>query len=139
MALFERVEGMSVAASLANRATRDPEGAFLLHQDQIITFGQVETRSDALAAAFSSLGIETGDKVALILPPCPEFVVSLFAAAKLGAVVVPLNPHLTKPELRYMLRHSEAALAVTVEEHRGEDFLSFFDELLPQLPELQYV
>ena len=38
-----------------------------------------------------------------------------------------------------MLRHSEAVLAVTVEEHGGEDFLSLFDELLPQLPELQYV
>jgi len=139
MTLVERVEGMSIAASLANRATRDPEGAFLLHQDTLITFGQVDSRSDALAAAFSSLGIEAGDRVALILPPCPEFVISLFAAAKLGAVIVPLNPHLTKPELRYMLRHSETVLAVTVEEHMGDDFLSLFDELLPQLPELQYV
>jgi len=139
MALFERVKGMSVSASLANRATRDPERTFLLHQDQPITFGQVETRSDALAASFCSLGIEAGDKIALILPPCPEFVVSLFAASKLGAVVVPLNPYLTKPELRYMLRHSETVLAVTVEKHQGEDFLSLFDELLPQLPELQYM
>ena len=58
MALFERVKGMSIAASLANRATSDPEGAFLLYQDQLITFGQMETRSDAMAASFSSLGIE---------------------------------------------------------------------------------
>jgi fatty-acyl-CoA synthase len=85
------------------------------------------------------LGIEAGDRVAIVLPPCPEFVVSLFAAAKLGAVVVPLNPHLTKPELQYMLRHSEAVAAVSTEEHGGQDFLSLFDELLPQLPELQYV
>ena len=77
MALIERVEGMSVSASLANRATRDPERTFLLHQDQPITFGQVETRSDALAASFSSLGIEAGDKIALILPPCSEFVVNM--------------------------------------------------------------
>ena len=139
MVLFERVKGMSIAASLADRATRDPEGTFLLHQDHLTTFGQVEARSDALAAAFNSLGIEAGDRVALILPPCPEFVVSLFAAAKLGAVIVPLNPHLTEPELRYMLRHSETVLAVTVEEYMGHDFLSLFDELLPQLPELQYV
>ena len=92
-----------------------------------------------LAASFSSLGIEAGDRIALILPPCPEFVMALFAAAKLGAVVVPLNPHLTKPELQYMLRHSEAVAAVAAEEHGGEDFLALFDELLPQLPELQYV
>ncbi len=139
MALAERVKGMSVAAALAGRATRDPEGPFLLFQNEVVTFGQVETRSDALAASFHSLGIEAGDRVALVLPPCPEFAVALFAAAKLGAVIVPLNPFLTRPELQYMLRHSETALVVTVENHRGEDFLSLFDELLPQLPELQYV
>jgi fatty-acyl-CoA synthase len=133
------INGMSIEAVLANRATQDPEGASLFHQDRVVTFGQVDMRSDALAASFHTLGIEAGDRVALVLPPCPEFVVSLFAAAKVGAVVVPLNPHLTKPELRYNLRHSEAALAVTVEEYRGEDFLTLFDELMPQLPELQYV
>jgi acyl-CoA synthetase (AMP-forming)/AMP-acid ligase II len=139
MALIERVRGMSIATSLANRATMDPDGTFLLYQDRLITFGQVDTRSDALAASLAALGLEAGDRVALILPPCPEFVVALFAAAKLGAAVVPLNPYLSKPELQYMLRHSEAVLAVTVEEHGGEDFLALFDELLPQLPELQYV
>ncbi len=139
MALVDRVDALSVAAALATRATRDPGGTFLLHHDEPITFGQVESRSDALAASFTALGIEAGDRIALILPPCPEFVVSLFAAAKIGAVAVPLNPHLTKPELQYMLRHSEAALAVSVEHHAGEDFLAHFDELLPQLPELQYV
>ena len=105
MALFERVEGMSIAACLANRATRDPGRTFLLHQDRLITFGQVESRADAMAASLSSLGIEAGDRIALILPPCPEFVIAFFAASKLGVVVVPLNPHLTKPELHYMLRH----------------------------------
>jgi fatty-acyl-CoA synthase len=139
MALVERVNGMSIAAALANRAVMEPEGAFLLHRGQVATFGQVETRSDALAASFHSLGIEAGDRVALLLPPCPEFVVAMFAAAKLGAVIVPMNPRLTRPELQYMLRHSETVLAVTAENHGGEDYLAAFDELLPQLPELQYV
>ncbi len=139
MALVERVEGMSIAAALANRAIIEPEGPFLRFQDRVVTFGQVETRSDALAASFHSLGIEAGDRVALILPPCPEFVVAMFAAAKLGAVIVPMNPRVTRPELQYMLRHSETVLAVTAEDHGGEDYLAVFDELLPQLPELQYV
>lgn len=139
MTLLERVKGMSIAAALGSRATMDPQGVSLVYRDQPITFGQIDSRADALAASLANLGLESGDRVALILPPCPEFVVSLFAAAKLGAVVVPLNPFLTKPELQYMLRHSEAVVAVTVEEHRGEDFIAVFDELLPQLPELQYV
>jgi len=139
MAPLEHVQGSTIATVLARQATSEPGRDFLLHQGQAVSVGQVETRSDALAASFHSLGIEPGDRVALVLPPCPEFVVALFAAAKLGAVIVPLNPHLTKPELQYMLRHSEAALAVTVEDHHGEDFIALFDELLPQLPDLQYV
>lgn len=139
MVLGEPVRGMSIAAVLGNRATRDPEGAFLFHQDQVVTFGQVDIRSDALAASFHNLGIEAGDRVALILPPCPEFVIAFFAAAKVGAAIVPLNPQVTKLELRYMLRQSEAVLAVTVEEHRGQDFIALFDDLMTQLPELQYV
>jgi fatty-acyl-CoA synthase len=85
------------------------------------------------------LGIEAGDRVAILLPAWPEYVVAMFAAAKLGAVIVPLNPRLTTPELHYMLRHSEAAIAVTVETLRGVDYLELFEELLVQLPELQYV
>ncbi len=134
-----RVSGMTVASALANRAITDPEGAFLRIQGQVVTFGQVDTRSDALAASFHSLGIEAGDRIALLLPPSQEFAVAMFAAAKLGAVIVPLNPRLTRPELQYMLRHSETVLAVTVETHAGEDYLAVFDELLVQLPELQYV
>jgi acyl-CoA synthetase (AMP-forming)/AMP-acid ligase II len=139
MTLVESVAGMSIAAALANRALSDPEGAFLLHSDEVVTFGEVEARSDALAASFHSLGVEAGDRMAVLLPPCPEFVVAMFAAAKLGVTLVPMNPRLTRPELHYMLRHSEAVLAVTVENHAGEDYLTIFDELLPQLPELQYV
>ncbi len=139
MALNERVEGMTVAAALANRATRDPEGVFLLHGDTSTSFGEVETRADALAASLHSLGIEAGDRIALVLPPCPEFVVAMFAAAKLGALIVPLNPLLTKLELQYMLRHSETAAAVTVEDFDGRDYLAVFDDLIVELPELQYV
>jgi len=139
MARVERVRGISIAAALANRAIADPESPLLLSQNQVFTYGQIEARSDALAASFHSLGIEPGDRIALILPPCPEFVVAMFAAAKLGAVIVPMNPRLTRPELQYMLRHSETVLAVTAEDHGGEDYLAVFDELLPQLPELQYV
>ncbi len=139
MAIADRVGDMSIAEALANRAITDPEAPFLLFHDQTTTFGQVEARSDALAASFHSLGIEAGDRVALLLPPCPEFVLAMFAAAKVGASIVPLNPRLTRPELHYMLRHSETVLAVTVEKHGGADYLTVFDELLPQLPELQYV
>jgi len=128
-----------VPAALASRATTDPEGTFLIHRDQTVTFGQMETRSEALAASLSGLGIEPGDRVAVVLPSWPEFVISMFAVAKLGAVMVPLNPRLTTDDLRYTLRHSEANVAITAETVGDLDFLQLFEDLLVQLPEFQYL
>lgn len=129
----------SLAGVLAQRATRDPERVFLLSPQGRMTFGEADSQAEALAAAFHGLGVEAGDRIALLLPPCPEFVVATFAAAKLGAVIVPLNPRLPGPELQYLLRHSEAVAAVTIEGFEGIDYLELFEALFPQLPELQYL
>ena len=139
MALGERFRGSSVGAALATRATSDPGRPYLVSADGTLSFGDVDSRSDALAAALANLGVEAGDRVALVLPNCPEFVVSLFAVAKLGGVIVPLDPRQPQGELQYMLRHSEAVCAVTVERAWGIDFLQLFEELLVRLPELQYL
>ncbi len=139
MALAERFREFSIAHVLANRATTDPQRPYLLHRDRSATFGEIEGDAEALAAALANLGVEEKDRIAILLPPCPEFVVTAFAAAKLGAVVVPLDPLLTRTELQYMLRHSEATVAVTVEDFRERDYLQLFEELFPLLPELQYL
>ncbi len=139
MALTERFSGFHVASALALRATTDPGRVFLVSGDRAVTYAEVDSRSDALAASLANLGVERGDRVALILPACPEFVVSLFAVAKLGGIVVPVNPRETASEIQYMLRHSEAVCAITVERAYGIDFLQLFEELQLRLPELQYL
>jgi fatty-acyl-CoA synthase len=139
MALTERYKGFTVGSALTHRATADPERVFILHESRRLTFGEMDGQADALAAGLHSLGVEAGDRLALLLPPCPEFVVAMLAAAKLGALIVPLDPRLTPSELHYMLRHSEAVAAVTVETYDEVEFLELFEELMPQLPELQYL
>ena len=130
MTLIARVDGSSVASVLAVRATSDPEGPFLLFRGRTLTYGEVDSSAEALAASLHNLGIEADDRVALVLPACPEFVISMFAAAKLGASIVPLNPRLTTPDLQYRLRHSEAACAITIEEHHGIKYVELFEDLL---------
>jgi hypothetical protein len=93
-ALAERFAGFTIASVLANRATSDSGRAYLRFHDRVLTYGEIERDAEALAAAFSNLGIEAGDRITLLLPPSAEFVVSMFAAAKLGATIVPLNPRL---------------------------------------------
>jgi fatty-acyl-CoA synthase len=139
MALSERFRGRSVADTLALRAAEAPRHPFVVLGDRRLSYGQVEAQSTALAAALYELGIEAGDRIALNLPNWPEFVVAMFAAAKLGAVIVPLNPKYTSPELQYMLRHSESVVVVTAENWEGVDYLARFENFLTALPDLQYV
>jgi fatty-acyl-CoA synthase len=139
MALVERVRGRTVAEALEARVAEDPDRVFLISGDRSLTYRQVHDQATALAASLRELGIEPGDRIALDLPNWPEFVVSLFAVAKLGGVIVPLNPRFTVPELQYMLRHSEAAVVIAAEEFNGIDYLELFEGFLASLPELQYV
>lgn len=138
-ALSECVAGLTVASALSTRATTDPERPYLRTDDRVYAYGEVEAQAEALAAGLAGLGVEAGDRIALVLPACPEFAVSMFAAAKLGAIVVPLNPHLAPLELHYMMRHSQAVAAVTIEQDRDVDFLQLFEEIMPQLPELKHL
>jgi fatty-acyl-CoA synthase len=139
MALDERFRNQAVARALEARVAEDADRVFLVYAGRRITYGQVDAKASALAAALHQLGIEAGDRIALDLPNWPEFVISMFAAAKLGAVIVPLNPRYTVPELQYMLRHSEAAVVVSAETFNGVDYLQLYEGFLTSLPDLQYL
>lgn len=139
MALGERFAGRSVAEILEEGARQHPERICLRFGDRKLTYAQLSARAAALAAALHELGVEPGDRIALDLPNWPEFVVSMFAAARLGAVIVPLNPRYTVPELQYMLRHSEATVVISAENFGGVDYLQLFEGFLTSLPDLQYV
>jgi len=139
MLLSGQNTSLSLAALLSARAERSGSRPFVVLGDRSLSFAEVERQASALAAALAGLGVDRGDRVALILPGSFEHVVGFFAIQRLGAVAVPLDPRLTGPELRYLLRHSEAVAAITVERWQGVDYLELFEGLLPHLPEFQYL
>jgi fatty-acyl-CoA synthase len=139
MALLERDSTTSVAGALRARVEVGADLPYILFGDQTLTYRQIDERAAALAASLHELGVARGDRLALVLPNWPEFAIAAFAAAKLGVVLVPLNPREPAAELQYMLRHSEAAAVVTAEEYHGVDFLNVFEDLLAHLPDLRYV
>jgi len=139
MALVERVKGRTVSEALEARVAEHGDRVFLISGSRRLTYRQVDDRATALASSLRELGIERGDRIGIDLPNWTEFVISMFAAAKLGAVTVPLNPRYTVPELQYMLRHSEAAAVITAEDFNGVDYLALFEGFLTTLPELQYM
>jgi long-chain acyl-CoA synthetase len=66
------------------------------------------------SAGLRSLGVKQGDKVAIDLPNCPQFLIAFFGALRIGAVVVPCNPLYTPPEVRYQLADSGAETIVVL-------------------------
>src|SRR5687768_4346950 len=111
----------TLAQVFATRASEHASRTLLVAGGRTLTYGQVEEKAAALAAALAELGIGAGDRVAINLPNWPEWVVALLASAKLGAVVVPVNPRLSYHELKYQLRHAEVSAAVTAERFDGTD------------------
>ena len=98
---------------ISDSASKNPGHPAILFKGSTISYGQLEQLSDACAAAFSSLGIAQGDRVALLLPNCPQFVVAELGAWKIGAVVAPLNPLYPEAELELAL-HESGATAIVV-------------------------
>src|SRR5688500_5255814 len=86
----------------------------LLFKGTSYSYGELEAQSDAFAAALVAQGIRQGDRVALLLPNCPQFFVAEFGAWKAGAIVVPLNPIYSERELEATLASTGAVLVVAL-------------------------
>jgi long-chain acyl-CoA synthetase len=99
---------------LAEGITARPEAPALYFKGRTVTWRELDEASDALAVAYSKLGIVKGDRVAVLLPNCPQFFVAEFAAWKIGAILVPLNPVYTEDELVGPLQTTTPKLMLTL-------------------------
>jgi long-chain acyl-CoA synthetase len=79
-----------------------------------LTYQQIKDLSDRFAVGIGSLGIQRGDRVVLLLPNSPQFLVAYYGLLKVGAVIVPLNPLSTERELEFYLTDSGAQAAITI-------------------------
>ncbi|MBT4094757.1 MAG: AMP-binding protein, partial [Nitrospinaceae bacterium] len=93
-----------------------------------LTFGELESRSNACARGLTHLGIQKGDRVALLVPNSIEFEVAFFAGSKTGAILTSLNPAYKEEEVRYQLEDSGAKIVI-VHESLLPTILSVRDKL----------
>jgi long-chain acyl-CoA synthetase len=80
-----------------------------------LTFLDLKQRSDALAASLAAMGIGKGDRVAIMLPNCPQYIIAAFAILRLGAVVVNVNPSYTARELLVVAKDSTPRVLITLD------------------------
>ena len=126
---------MNALAELISRAGREFSGReALVGETRSLTFGAVDVESNRLASALARRGIAKGERVAILLANCPEFVVTDFALIKGGLVRVPVNPRYVAPEIEFILNHSGAAALVT-----SSAFAEVIARIRPRLASLREV
>lgn len=107
-------EKLTMCQALARSAERYPNHTALNYMGKKITFRKLDALVNQFARALCNLGIEKGDKVAMILPNIPQLIIANMATWRIGAVVVLNNPLYTERELKHQLSDSDSVLAVTL-------------------------
>ena len=102
----------------------DSEALFDVAQDRRFSYAELNDRTNQVAHGLLSLGIGKGDRVALLMMNCHEYVTTFFAVAKIGAVIVPLNWRLVADELEFIVKDAGAVALVA-----GNEFDASVNEL----------
>jgi len=97
---------------IAFHAKKRKNKVALLIDETKITYEEIKERVDKLAAFLVDKDVKEGDKVALFLRNSPEFIYSIFAISKIGAILVPINTFLKEEELSYILKDSGSSVLI---------------------------
>jgi fatty-acyl-CoA synthase len=123
----------TLGALLDEQATARPDAEAVVFRDQRLTYAGLRARVDELARALLASGVTRGDRVAVLLPNRPEWIITALAVARIGGIVTAISTFSTPRELAWALDHSEASAVVTVEAFRGRGFVAPLHELCPEL------
>ena len=103
------------------------------------TYAELAADVDALALGLLEMGIAKGDRVGIWAPNCAEWTLTQYATAKIGAILVNINPAYRARELEFVLNQSGSTLLVAAEKLKTSDYAGMIAEVRPRCPELKTV
>lgn len=109
---FERI---TLPEILTRTAGRFPDRTALVFMGKKIPYRELEELVNRFAGALTAIGVKAGDRVAMLLPNMPQFVIANFAALRIGAVTVMNNPLSSEEELVHQLNDSDSTVLVTLD------------------------
>jgi fatty-acyl-CoA synthase len=115
----------------------DREALIAVHQDYRATYAQLWQQVEEVAKALLAIGVQQGERVALWAPNCYEWVLVQYATARIGAILVNVNPAYRASELAYVLRQSGASVLVSAVAFKGSDYRAMIDEARPTCEQLR--
>lgn len=99
---------------VADVAKERPDHRMIWFKGRWMSYGQIDHLSDTLASGLAACGVKKGDRVAMLMPNCPNIIISQLAIWKAGGIAVPVNPLYSESELEYALKECGAEVAIVL-------------------------
>jgi fatty-acyl-CoA synthase len=133
--------GDTIGENFARTASRfgDREALVDVAAGRRWTYTELAAAVDDLARGLLGREIGKGDRVGIWAPNCAEWTLTQYATAKIGAILVNINPAYGSRELEYVLRQSGVRMLVAARAHRSSDYAAMIDEVRPACPDLEQV
>ncbi len=103
------------------------------------TYSEFLADVELLAAGLLVAGVETGDRVGMWAPNCPEWVLAQYATAKIGAILVNINPAYRTHELGFVLKQAGVSVLLSAQEFKGSDYAAMIEQARTDAPGLRQV
>src|SRR5262245_9504377 len=133
--------GDTIGLNLARTVQRVPghDALVSVQQDVRLTYRELLDAVDRIATGLLARGVEPGDRVGVWSPNCAEWVLVQYATARVGAILVNVNPAYRTHELTYALRQSGMRLLFCAERFKTSDYVAMVEEARPEVAGLQEV
>jgi acyl-CoA synthetase (AMP-forming)/AMP-acid ligase II len=116
-----------------------PDGAFLITDDERLTFAEADTASLELADALLAAGVGKGTRVGILFPNCAQWLICWLATARIGALTVPLSTFAPGKELARLMRHTDVQMVLMGQAIAGHNLVERMQDALPGLTDGQVV
>ena len=133
--------GETIGDNLDRVARRFPgnDAVVSVHQNRRLTYAEFAAETDRLAKAFVASSVEHGERVGIWSPNSLEWVLAQYATAKVGAILVNVNPAYRLSELEYALRQSGVSTLITLDRYKTSEYLAMVRDVRAALPALREV
>src|SRR5439155_926047 len=109
---LNRHPAVLMSAVVSRPDARYPESVAVAFRDVSLTYRELDALTNRFARALAALGVARGDRVCVLAPNCPEYIIGFYAIARVGAVASPMNPSYREREIEYQLNDTEAVVIV---------------------------
>ena len=131
----------TIGANLEETAARFPDREALVvrHQEVRMTYAELNAAVDELARALLAAGLQVGDRIGIWSPNNTEWVLTQYATAKIGAILVNINPAYRTSEVTYALNQSGCRFLISARTHLHSDYVAMVEEVRPDIPDVERI